>query len=97
MNNYERIGKVKLDMTHYNGKDVYSDGDVENDILAYCKQGCIQEALLNDTRWPVFYHLSPIRENLLNWFPFQSNATVLEIGMGCVGQLQVLCASLFLR
>lgn len=54
MNNYEIIGKVKLDMTHYNGKDVYSDGDVENDILAYCKQGCIQEVLLNDTRWPVF-------------------------------------------
>lgn len=91
MNNYERIGKVKLDMTHYNGKDVYSDGDVENDILAYCKQGCIQEALLNDTRWPVFYHLSPIRENLLNWFPFPSNATVLEIGMGCGAITGTLC------
>lgn len=94
MDNYKKIGKVLLDMTAYNGNDVYSDGDVENDILEYCKNGCIEEALQNDARWPVFYHLSPIRKNLLNWFPFEQNASVLEIGMGCGAVSGVLCENL---
>lgn len=89
----KKIGKITLDMSAYSGTDEYSDGDVENDILAYCKKGCINEALLNDTRWPVFYHLSPIRENLLNWFPFKNNASALEIGMGCGAVTGVLCRS----
>ena len=46
----KKIGKITLDMSAYSGTDEYSDGDVENDILAYCKKGCINEALLNDTR-----------------------------------------------
>lgn len=94
MNNYKKIGKVILDMTAYNGNDVYSDGDVENDILEYCKNDCIEDALQNDIRWPVFYHLSPIRKNLLNWFPFEKNASVLEIGMGCGAVTGVLCENL---
>lgn len=91
MKNYKKIGKVILDMTAYNGNDVYSDGDIENDILEYCKNGCIKKALQDDIRWPVFYHLSPIRKNLLNWFPFEKNASVLEIGMGCGALTGVLC------
>lgn len=94
MDNYKKIGKVLLDMTAYNGNDVYSDGDVENDILEYCRNGCIEEALQNDARWPVFYHLSPIRKNVLNWFPFKKNASVLEIGMGCGAVTGVLCENL---
>lgn len=81
-------------MTAYNGNDVYSDGDVENDILEYCRNDCIEDALQNDIRWPVFYHLSPIRKNLLNWFPFEKNASVLEIGMGCGAVTGVLCENL---
>ena len=91
MSNVRKIGKVVLDLSAYNGKDVYSDGDVENDILTYCKHEDIQEVLLKDTRWPVFYHLSPIRENLVNWFPFEKDATLLEIGMGCGALTGIFC------
>ena len=91
MSNFRKIGKVVLDLSAYNGKDVYSDGDVENDILTYCKHEDIQEVLLKDTRWPVFYHLSPIRENLVNWFPFEKDATLLEIGMGCGALTGIFC------
>ncbi len=35
------------------------------------------------TDWPVLYHLSPLRENLLNWFPFNPQASLLEVGAGC--------------
>lgn len=91
MSNFRKIGKVVLDLSAYNGKDVYSDGDVENDILTYCKHEDIQEVLLKDTRWPVFYHLSPIRENLVNWFPFEKDAALLEIGMGCGALTGIFC------
>lgn len=91
MSNFRKIGKVVLDISAYNGKDVYSDGDVENDILIYCKHEDIQEVLLKDTRWPVFYHLSPIRENLVNWFPFEKDAALLEIGMGCGALTGIFC------
>lgn len=33
-----------------------------------------------DTRVPVFVNLSDIRNNIINWYPFKENASVLEIG-----------------
>ena len=41
--------------------------------------------------WPVFYHLSSIRKNLLNWYPFREGASVLEIGCGCGAITELLC------
>ena len=31
----------------------------------------------------ILYHLSPVRENIIEWIPFKENAKVLEIGSGC--------------
>ena len=33
--------------------------------------------------WPIFYHLSPLRENIIEWVPLKKNMKVLEVGSGC--------------
>lgn len=35
-----------------------------------------------DTRWEVFYHLSPMRKSVLNWYDFREDGSLLEIGGG---------------
>ncbi len=37
---------------------------------------------LKNAEWDVFYHLSPMRESLLNWYSFVEDATLLEISNG---------------
>jgi len=75
---------AKLITEHHNGADLYSDGAAEDDLLALFKAGGDVSAVLReDKRWPVLYHLSPDRRNLLEWFPFRKEAHLLEIGAGC--------------
>ena len=74
---------AKLTTEHYKGPDLYSDGVVEDELLALFKAGCDVEATLrSDKRWPVLYHLALERRNLLEWFPFQKGTSLLEIGAG---------------
>lgn len=80
---YKYIGKVTLDYTFYGGQDLYTDGRIEDDLLEVVKDGKEEEALHSSNQWPILYHLSDIRENLLEWYPFSSDASVLEIGSGC--------------
>ena len=80
----ENVGKVKLNYEFYNGTDSYSDGDIEEDLLDLVKnEKDVINILNNDNRWPIFYHLSPVRQNILEWYDFKNNASVLEIGSGC--------------
>ncbi len=79
----EMIGNVRLDHTFYSGQDYYSDGSIEDDLLAICQKGLIGEALATYPSWPVLYHLSPIRQNIIEWYPMRKDASVLEIGAGC--------------
>lgn len=79
----KKIGKVNLDYTYYKGNDLYSDGRIEDELLEACKNGTCEELLYNSNQWPVLYHLSNIRENLLEWYPFSKDADILEIGSGC--------------
>jgi len=73
-----------LDLTAYSGRDDYTDGPVEDDLLNLVRSGEDYETILaRDTRWPILYHLTPQRRNLLEWYPFQSAASLLEIGAGC--------------
>lgn len=37
------------------------------------------DVLMNDNRWEVLYNLSPLRENLLEWYPFDKSASLLEV------------------
>lgn len=79
----EKIGNVEINYTFYEGKDIYSDGQIEDDLLNSVMKGKEIDALKSGSSWPVLYHLSDIRENLLEWYPFRKNANILEIGSGC--------------
>ena len=73
-----------LNLKFYKGEDLYSDGDVDDEILKICKSGQDIQALLRSTdRWPLLYHLSDVRENVLDWYGFDPEANLLEIGAGC--------------
>ncbi|WP_281890073.1 bifunctional 2-polyprenyl-6-hydroxyphenol methylase/3-demethylubiquinol 3-O-methyltransferase UbiG [Paenibacillus sp. YYML68] len=51
----------------------------------------ILNALQNDIRWPVLYHFSDQRRNLLEWFEFGHSSSILEIGAGCGALTGLLC------
>lgn len=77
-------------------RDLYSDGDqVEEDILTVVREGRdVTDVLVRDRRWPVLYHLSPERRNLLEWFPFAPGASLLELGAGCGALTGLFCEKL---
>lgn len=79
----EKIGGVTLNYQYYEGEDLYSDGPIEDQLLEICKAGRKQEALEANTAWPILYHFSPMRQDILDWYPMKKDATVLEIGAGC--------------
>lgn len=82
----ERIGNVLLDYKFYAGKDLYSDGEIEDEILAIVKEHARIEypAIIEQRRsWPILYHLSALRGNIVDWLPITSKDRVLEIGSGC--------------
>jgi len=87
----EYISKVKLNYEFYEGKDLYSDGLIEDSLLEICQKGNIREALYTSHEWAILYHLSDIRGNLIEWIPFAENASVLEIGSGCGAISTYLC------
>lgn len=73
-----------LDLQCYRGPDAYSDGAVEDELLELAgRPDAMADALRQDTRWPILYHLSPERRTLLEWVPFRPDAAVLEVGAGC--------------
>lgn len=79
----KKFGKVTLDYTFYKGKDLYTDGEIEDTLLQIVKENKQDSILYESNEWPILYHLSNIRENLLDWYPFEDTADVLEVGSGC--------------
>jgi|GEM_PF-3144149 len=85
----ERAPLIKLPGV---GRDSYSDGAVEDIILAgLCRGETPTEILALDRSWPALYHLSEVRRNLLEWFPFDPSSRVLEVGAGCGALTGLLC------
>jgi SAM-dependent methyltransferase len=81
-----------LDLEFYDGHDNYSDGDIEEEILRIARYGeNVLDVLRKDNRWPLLYHLSPQRRNLLEWYPFAPEASLLEIGAGCGALTGLFC------
>lgn len=88
----EKIGCVELDYTFYKGKDYYSDGDeTENRLIDIVRNNDEDRALHNDSNWALLYHLSDWRENILEWYPIEKNADILEVGSGCGALSGMLC------
>ncbi len=82
----ETVGKVNIDLTYYPGEDFYSDGEIEDELLRIAKEYSpeeIEDAIAENRSWPLLYHFSPLRENIVDWIPFSTSDKVLEVGSGC--------------
>lgn len=82
----EEIGKVRLDLKHYPGEDYYCDGEIEDELLEITKNYAEVEypRIIEERKsWPVLYHLSALRENIVEWLPIDKGMKVLEVGSGC--------------
>lgn len=80
----EYIGKVKLNYDYYSGEDLYSDGEIEDHLLEIVKSNeDFNEIIKEEKSWPILYHLSNVRGNIIDWLDIDKNQTVLEVGAGC--------------
>jgi len=82
----------KLNLKFYTGDDQYSDGDIEDELLRIVQEEeNYEEFLMKENDWAKLYHLSKVRQNILEWYPFDPFGTVLEIGAGCGAITGLLC------
>lgn len=82
----EYIGNVCLNLTDYEGVDRYSDGPIEDELLEIVKTVDHTEYMrIVEERqsWPLLYHLSEQRWNIIESIPMGQKDHVLEIGAGC--------------
>ncbi len=77
---------------------IYSDGDIEKKMLSLVSSKNFskkKDELLNQKpSWPIIYHFSQVRENLLRWYDFKKDASLLEVGAGCGALTGMLCSKL---
>lgn len=86
MDDIEYVGKVKLNKRFYAGKDEYSDGRVEDELLSIVQNHspeAFDEVIRKSQSWPILYHLSKYRENIIRVMDLQPQDHVLEVGAGC--------------
>ena len=84
----------KLNLQWYKNEDLYSDGEVEDFIIKIIAENRPEDysnAVYEQFNWPIYYHLSPLRKNILNWYKFKPDSSVLEIGCGRGAITSVLC------
>ncbi len=80
------IGKVRIDDTYYPGEDFYCDGEIEDELLKIVEEYPSEQfykVIEERGNWPIFYHLSTQRQNIVEWLPMDSSMKVLEVGSGC--------------
>lgn len=79
-----------LNSAFYGGEDLYTDGDIEIKMLEIAHNNMdIDE--MKDVSYPIIYHFSKMRQNIINWYPIDSDKSVLEIGSGCGAITSALC------
>lgn len=84
----------ELNLKWYEEKYSYSDGNVEDEIIEIIKANQevdYSKSIYENLSWPSYYHLTYLRENILNWYPFTKNDSVLEIGCGMGAITNMLC------
>lgn len=80
----EKIGNIVLDYEFYPGEDLYSDGPVEDEMLEVAqnfREEEFNQVIAQRKSWPLLYHFSHIRQNIVSWYPLHGK--VLEVGAGC--------------
>lgn len=86
--------KPRLNLEWYKEEDLYSEGAIEDVIIGMIAQHEPEEyveAIYDNFNWSTYYHLSHVRKNILNWYPFHKESDVLEIGCGMGAITSVLC------
>ena len=83
---------AELNLDYYTAKDHYSDGDIEETLLKMAQEGkSFDDLPEEEVSFPMVYHFSGLRENILNWYPLKKADSVLEIGAGCGAITGMLC------
>ena len=76
-------------------KEVYSDTkELETEMLKIAEkypEDLSEDFIANDNRYTVNNTFSSVRRNLLNWYHFKENASVLEVGAGMGALTGCLC------
>lgn len=82
----ETIGNVILNYQYYSGKDLYSDGPIEEELLKVASSLSddeLEEFVDREKKWEYLYHFSEIRHNIVRGLKITKEHSVLEIGAGC--------------
>ena len=80
------VGKVKIDDSLYAGRDLYTEGPIEDMMLEIAKTippGEYNAEIERRREWPILYHFSHLRENIVLTIPISRKDKILEIGAGC--------------
>lgn len=86
--------KPEFNLRWYKNADLYSEGDVEDLLIELIAKNAPEDyvdAIRENYSWSTYYHLSRCRRNILNWYPFNEDASVLEIGCGLGAITGLLC------
>lgn len=86
--------KPVFNLKYYKNNDRYSEGDVEDLMIELIVANAPEDyvkAISSQFHWSTYYHLTHTRRNILNWYPFEKGADVLEIGCGLGAITNMLC------
>ena len=65
---------ARINYEFYDNMDIYNDGNVEEELLKFYKDG----DEIDFSRDDIFFSTTYIRENIINWYPFKKNCSILD-------------------
>ena len=72
--------KPKFNLNWYKNEDLYSEGDVEDEIIKLIAENEPEhytDAIYTHFSWSTYYHLTHLRKNILNWYDFNKESDAL--------------------
>lgn len=82
----EMTGNVRLNYKYYSGEDLYTEGEIEQELLEIVSNNskeAFNSIILEKGSWSILYHLSEARSNIIEGLPMAKEDHILEIGAGC--------------
>ena len=69
-----------INFKFYNGNDSHDAISSVSEITPFLANSNYDDILQNGSSPAYIHHLSPIRQNIIDWYPFNKDASLLEIG-----------------
>ena len=69
-----------IDFTFYSGNDTYEAMTSSSEVMPLLVTDNYDDVLQNGSSPAYLHHLSSNRKSLIDWYPFDENASLLEIG-----------------